>query len=109
VELSLIPDLRKVIDRYINMSVILRNSFNLTNEESTSETDSSSNAFEEFLRETRMSFPRKVSVLWSDLESMKLCIASCEDCGNYFSSRPSQGYWSLYKYECHSEELFQSG
>ena len=43
-ELSLILDLRKVIDRYINISVILRNSFNLTNEESTSVTDSSSSA-----------------------------------------------------------------
>jgi len=49
-------DLRKVIGRYINMSVILRDSFNLANEESTTETDSSSNAFEEFLRETKMSF-----------------------------------------------------
>ena len=60
---SCLFDLRKVIDRYINMSVILRNSFNLTNEESTSETDSSSNAFEEFLRETRMSFPTTIGNL----------------------------------------------
>ena len=41
---SCLFDLRKVIDRYINISVILRNSFNLTNEESTSVTDSSSSA-----------------------------------------------------------------
>jgi len=60
---SCLFDLRKVIDRYINISVILRDSFNLTNEESTSVTDSSSNAFEEFLRETKMSFPTTIGNL----------------------------------------------